>query len=487
MRTGALPGCKVMVGEFAAISEIPVDNEVHVLDKFPALKWYPQQEEWVRDPCGSDNSCFNYPLALRLEGVLNRGALRQALQEIVRRHQVFRSVFGIEAQEVIRMVLQPHAVSVAEVDLEPVCLEDRQSEALRLAVQDAQKPFDLTLEPLLRATLLRLDTEECILLLMTHHFACDDWSIDILLGELSDLYSEFSNGRPSSLPEINYQYSDFVRQHTSEMQGDEQESRLRYWRQQYDGAGRFYYLSTDYPRPARPAFLGGHEAAVLPELLDAGIKRFSQTDGISPFVTLVGGLLCILGGYSGREDIGVGICVANRNHFEAEELIGPFSNRLLLRAKVTGTLTSREMLEGVRSATWDAYSFQEVPFGELLEEVASGSKADCSRLFQMLIVFENAPRTPREFAGLKVSRFPFDTGRACYDLHVWLRNQDGLQITIKYDVSLFAPETIRRIMNDYQRILKSIISEPDGLVKNLSVSLPAGVEYSLPGVVDVLR
>jgi len=111
----------------------------------------------------------------------------------------------------------------------------------------------------------------------------------------------------------------------------------------------------------------------------------------------VGALLCLFHCYSGKEDVGVGICVANRNQEETEEVIGPFSNRILLRVALSDRMAIREMLERVRKATWEAYSFQEVPYGELLEKAAPARKSNHSRLFQGLIAFTNAPKRSREF------------------------------------------------------------------------------------------
>lgn len=453
--------------------------KVPMPERFPALHWYPQQDEWIRAPWDSDNVCSNYPFALQLQGPLDYEALRQGLEEIVRRHQVFRSVFGIEGTQMVHKVLPPSAFSITEINLEAAKEDERRRQATQLAVEDAQTPFDLTREPLFRTTLFRLEVEEHILLLTTHHFVCDDWSMDILLTELAQLYSAFSRKEPPSLPDVQYEYSDFVRDHAREMQGEERSSRLRFWKQQIAG-GNFHHLATDYPRPNTKVFNGKRKEVVFPALLDEALKALSQSNSSSPFIVLVAGFMCLLGRYSGSEDVGVGICVANRNSVEAEQLIGPFSNRLVLRTEIPAEFTAQEMLERVQDAAWEAFSCQEIPFGEVMENSVPAGSPTRNSLLQTMIVYENSPKHPWEFHGLKVRRFPFDSGMACYDLHIWLRNQGGLEMAIQYNADVLAPETIQQIVDDYQAILEAMVENPEDRVKNLLTVMPMHSEEAVP-------
>jgi hypothetical protein len=441
-----------------------------VVDSFAAPKWYPQQEEWVRDPKGSDNICFNYPLSLRFEGALDTEALHKALEEIVRRHEVFRSVFSIKDGKLMQNVLENFPVSISRMDLGTASEHQREARALELARQDARAAFDLRREPLLRATLVRMGAADHILLLTTHHLACDDWSTDILLGELAQLYSHFSSGRPSTLPEVNYHYSDFVRQQASHTQGAELEFQVDYWSARYRGDDPFHYIKTDHPRDTVQPGKGGLEETTLSAELDDATAQFSQKNGFSSFMIYAGAMLCLFHCYSAKEDVGVGICVANRNQEETEEVIGPLSNRILLRVPLPSRIAIREVLERVRKATWEAYSFQEIPYGELVEKAAPARKSNHNRLFQGLIAFTNAPKRSREFSGLKVSRFAFDPGIACCDFYICLRHDHGLRLAIQYDAGLFNRETIQQIVSDYEHILETIIRQPEVLLKDLRVS-----------------
>src|ERR1700686_2275823 len=168
-------------------------------DSFPAPKWYFQQMLWVQNPWHPENFAYNYPLALHMRGPLDRSALERSIQEIVRRHQPLRSVFRIMEGRLIQIVLPPQPQQLPVVDLSHVCDAGREAEALRLAVADANRPFDLSQGPLLRAKLGCFGAEDHLLRLTTHHIVSDNWSMAILLRELSVTYGAFSAGQPSPL------------------------------------------------------------------------------------------------------------------------------------------------------------------------------------------------------------------------------------------------------------------------------------------------
>jgi len=184
-----------------------------------------------------------------------------------------------------------------------------------------------------------------ILLLTTHHLACDDWSTGILLGELASLYSEFSSGRPSTLPELNYQYSNFVRQQASCMQGAELEPQLDYWKTRYRGVDPFNYINPDRPLDTAQLGDGGLEEVILSGELDDATMQFSQKNGFAVSWHTWEPCCAYSIATPARKDVGVGICVANRNQEETEEVIGPFSNRILLRVALSDRMAIREMLD----------------------------------------------------------------------------------------------------------------------------------------------
>lgn len=186
-------------------------------------------------------------------------------------------------------------------------------------------------------------------------------------------------------------------------------------------------------------------------------------------------LQCLLLRHSGDGDIGVATCAANRSSTECETLIGPLSNRVLLRTDLSGNPTWREILTRVRNTALAAYSNQDVPFGTIVERFGRQPDASRNPLFQTLVVFENAAKEPWSLGDLKTSPFSLDTGSTRYDLNVWLRltPADEVEIDFQYNVALFSVSSIRNLLLDYCRILNSFVENPGEHPKNESSRSPA--------------
>lgn len=437
------------------------------IERLSALKWYPQMDRWILDPCGSDSRCFNYPIALRLKGALQTEYLINAIAEIVRRHEIFRSLFEIQSGEVVQAVLRNIPLPFISIDFQSVPAEEKESTVLNAVMAAANRPIDLRTEPMLRVTLIKLAEHEHLLLLITHHLACDDWSVNILLSELAQLYSGYAAGISVPLPPIRFSYTDFARNYQSLKHGPAFKAQLEFWEEQLRGwviraiPADFERIETQQHRQ------GKHLIKTFPPSLVRDVKQFSQANGLSPFMVYAAAFLLTFARRTGSEDAGIGICVANRNETEAEQVVGPFSNRLLLRTLVSENLTVEEFLSSVSDASWAVYASQEVPQGELLESICHRRHQNAP-VFHSLLVLENAPKREWRFDALEVSRLSFDASTACYDLHIWINDQDQLRLAIQYDSTLFLPHTIESLMDQFHQGLHAFITNPGSKLKDLA-------------------
>src|SRR6185503_12458664 len=217
----------------------------------PAILSFAQQRLWLLDQFVPGNHAYNVPRALRLEGALDVPALEQALDAIVLRHEVLRTPFAQEEGSVVQVVLEGAArAPLQRVDLTHLPEAEREAELERRLVAELQRPFDLSRDMMLRATLIRLAEADHALLVVTHHIASDGWSKGVLFRELTALYDAFAQGRPSPLPELPIQYADFALWQRERLQGEALERELAYWRAHLAGAPPALELPTDRPRPA---------------------------------------------------------------------------------------------------------------------------------------------------------------------------------------------------------------------------------------------
>jgi len=445
-------------------------------DSFAAPKWYFQQMSWVQNPWHPENVAYNYPLALRMRGPLDRSALERSLQEIVRRHQPLRSVFRIMEDRLIQIVLPPQPLPLPAADLSNVCDAGREAEALRLAVADANRPFDLTQGPLLRAKLWCLGPEDHLLLLTTHHIVSDNWSMAILLRELSLVYGAFSTGQPSPLPEASCQYGDFVRRQQKRFEHKESEY-IAFWKEQLAGRDGFHYVPPDHARPenARPEtamYHGAHERLTLDRSLTNALKTLSPKEKVSPFMVLLAAFQCLLCRYSGQHDVGVASCVANRQSSQVERMVGHFSNHVIFRTRLADNSTLREVLRQVRQTALTAYSYQDLPFGSVVEKLDTAFGDSRNNLFQALLVLTEAPKDKWSFSGLDVRPLPLDVGTTAFDLIVWLKLEEKLEIDLQYNSDLFEADTIRQMLADYRTVLGIMSKNPEAQVGELGIAIP---------------
>ena len=238
------------------------------------------------------------------------------------------------------------------IDLQEFGAEEQEREKGRLAKEEAQRPFDLSVGPLLRVKLLQLGETEQVVLLTMHHIVSDGWSMGVLIGEVAALYEAYREGRESPLPELAIQYGDFAVWQREWLQGEVLEQQLRYWRQQL-AEMPVLELPTDGARPAVQSYRGAHHSFRLAPELAAGLKELSQQEGVTLYMTLLAAFQVLLSRYSGQEDVVVGTDIANRNRAEIEPLIGFFINQLVLRTDLSGAPTFAELLGRVREVCWE--------------------------------------------------------------------------------------------------------------------------------------
>ena len=435
-------------------------------DAFFLPRWFIQQTSWLIDPSNSDSAVYNYALLLRIRGRLNETALRQSLQEIVRRHEVFRSAFRIKDGELVQVIVPPRRQDLCVTDLSDLPETDREARANGLALERASDRFDLARGSLLRTELIRLAAEDHILQLTTHHIIYDDWSTAVISRDLSELYQTFATGKGSPLAEIEFQYGDFVRWQQGQLQGKALETKLSYWKRQMTSSTPFYHLTTDFARPKISTKHGARERIILPPDLTESLKVLRRKERVSLFMLLLAGFKCLLHHFSNHEEIGVGSCGANRPFEEAEGLVGRFGNAMLLRTSFSGNPTFRELLKRVRATALGAYSDQDLPFGQLVGELANGAQPTRPP-FQAMFILQNAPQDDPQVPGLSMNWSPLYNETAKYDLDVWLKAEPEMEIILEYRTDLFRAETMKQILADYCAVLEAIVKDPGMSVSDL--------------------
>ncbi|MFP2902796.1 condensation domain-containing protein, partial [Corallococcus sp. 4LFB] len=436
-------------------------------DEAPPLS-FAQQRLWFIDQLEPGSALYNVPVAVRLQGTLQRGALVRALNEVVRRHEALRTTFEPHEGQAVQRI-HPHArLPLADVDLEGFTREQREEEVRRRLGLELAEPFDLNRGPLIRASLLRLESTEHVLLITMHHIVSDGWSLGVLIREVGALYAAFAEGRPSPLPELPLQYAGYAAWQRGWLQGETLQKEVDFWRGKLAGAPPVLELPTDRPRPAVRGNAGAVHSFLLPSPLAQALRELAHREGASLYMVLLAGWQALLSRYSGQTDISVGSPIAGRTRAELEGLIGFFVNTLVLRAQVDGEASFRELLKQVRGTVLEAYEHQEVPFEKLVEALQPERSLSHTPLFQTLLALQNMPEGEARLPGLTMKPLELEIRTSKFDVSLFFtETSQGLSGSVEYSTDLFEAETVRRMVEHLRVLLEGVVAKPEEAVGRL--------------------
>ncbi|MFD4315427.1 amino acid adenylation domain-containing protein [Streptomyces sp. NPDC058548] len=424
-----------------------------------------QERLWFLAELEPDSAEYNTLRALRLRGDLDAAALAVALDQVVRRHETLRTTFDATPDGRGVQVVHDHADR--ELPTVDVSGPDAAATVERFLAAEMNEPFDLRRGPLLRATLLRVDAREHVLVLAMHHIACDGWSTGRLLGELAAAYEAGAVGAAGSLPPVPVQYADFAaweRERSAVL--DEQ---LGYWRDRLAGM-RTADLPTDRPRPPVRTAAGATLPVEIPADVLGRLRELSRGHDATLFMSLVTVTKVLLARYCGEPDMAVGTVTLGRPRPELEDLIGCFINTVVLRSHVDESMSFTELLGRVRTGLLDAFAHDEVPFQRLVDTLRPDRDASRSPLVQTMVNLQNMADTLPDFRGLDVSEIQPPVDVAKLDLTFdFYEDASSLVCHLEYSTDLFDRATVERLGRHLVTLLRAVSEEPAAPLASLSM------------------
>lgn len=431
---------------------------------------FSQQLMWLSDQLIPQGSTYNVPIALRLEGTLNRTVLQRTLEAILARHEALRTAIHIVEDNPVQIITEIGSIELPIIDVSGNSEAQREDEMRRMCLEEACRPFDLSKGMLLRAVLFRLGPRHHVLLLTTHHIAFDGGSRKVLFREMEALYRAFVEGKQSPLPELPIQYADYAVWQRTTLQGEVMESHLAYWKGQLEGAPPFLDLPTDRPRPAVQTFRGARQMSSALRSVMESLKRLRRDEGATLYMLALAAFSVLLYRHTGQEDFVVGTPVLGRERSELEGLIGYLSNTLALRMNLSGDPTFRELLARTREIVLGGFDHQDMPLDQLVMELQPARDPSRSPLFQVLFSAGNIRVQPPKLPGLQVSTFKIDRGITKLDLMVAITEaSDEVMDVCEYSTDLFDDITITRMLEHFHTLVESIVANPDQHISELPI------------------
>jgi amino acid adenylation domain-containing protein len=444
---------------------------------------FAQQRLWVLQQMESGSPAYNVPTALRLRGPLEVKVLERCFGEVIRRHESLRTTFEVNPiTEIPEQVINPWTPFRLDViDLGEGPIEQRLIKARHLANQEAQRSFDLSTGPLLRASLLSLASDDHVLLLTIHHIVSDMWSTQVLTRELIVLYEAYTRGEESPLPDLKIQYADFAHWQRNRLKGDVLDRQLAFWRNQLSAPLPVLELPTRAPRPSRHSVDGAERTWRLDAETTERLRLLSRQEGATLFMTLLAAFKVLLSRYSSQLDLLVGTPIANRNRAELEPLIGLFINTLVLRTDLSADPSFKQLMGRVKEVALGAYANQDVPFEKLVEELQPERDLARTPFFQVMFALQNVPQQNVEDFSLSISPFEIDVRTSKFDLTLTaLEDRQGLLGVCEYNTDLFDDAMIGRMLQHFETLIASILANPDEHISRLQM-LTRGERLSLIG------
>jgi amino acid adenylation domain-containing protein len=435
---------------------------------------FAQTRLWFLEQLAPGSSAYIIPLGARLRGKLDLDLVNRSLSEIVRRHEVLRSTFP-SVNGLPSLVIQPsEPISVQFSDLTELVQEERESKVLEIASAAFKEPFDLANGPLLRARLLLMNEDDYALLLTVHHSVFDEWSVGVFWREFSSLYCAFREGKPSPLPELQIQYSDFAAWQRRYMEGSGRESHLAFWRRQLEDCLPILDLPADWTRSNLPERRSATKTLTIDSKVCESLKSLSQCEGASLFMILMAAFNVLLYRLTGQNDILLGTPIAGRHRIECEEMIGFFVNTVVIRTRLTGTDAFHDLLVQVRNTTLDAHSHQDMPFEELVDALHIPRDISRTPLFQVFFNHLNVPTSGVEIPGVKIETTgDFDVGSK-FDLTLYSIEVNGsLHLRALYDADLFEGQRMECLLEQYAFLLEQMCDDPSQSLDRYSLVPPS--------------
>ncbi|UAA37421.1 amino acid adenylation domain-containing protein [Paraneptunicella aestuarii] len=411
-----------------------------------------------------NSGLYNVGGNFAVSGELNLTALTQALNEIVRRHQVLRSVYQEQNGEPVQVLLSDFALEIEQFNI--AAEDDIESAWLKISEAFAARPFDLTQDLMLRVGAVTVSQDEVRLMIYMHHIASDGWSLSVFVRELNRLYDALTENdmveSTSILSPLSVQYADYAQWQNTHFLQENGVVGKDFWLTYLQDLPEVHSLPLDAPRPEQQSHQGDVVKSHLPKALADKLNALGRKHGTTLFITLSSILSLLLSRYSGEDDIVLGTPIAGRVNHDVEPLIGCFVNTLVLRAQIDPAKPFSEFLQQYRNGVLSAYQYQHVPFEYLVEELNPSRHLQYNPLFQIMFALHNNERTSFSMSEVSFKPIRRESNTSKFDLSLDANeHSDGIDLIWRYATDIFHAETIERLNRYFIQLLQAVILDDE--------------------------
>ncbi|WP_113675579.1 non-ribosomal peptide synthetase [Vallitalea guaymasensis] len=429
-----------------------------------------QKSLWHISQFQSGNSAYNLIMAIKIKGILDNTLVERSLHILLDRHEMLRAVIKEISGVPYQYIIDNLEMGIQYRDLKDKKTTEQDKIIHEYMYEESVFVYDLEQGPLLRVSLLETQLDEQIFIFNFHHIIADGWSIQLFMKEFIEVYYSLEKGKEHTLPKIEFCYRDYVKWQYDCLNKGLYEKDIQYWSSKLKNVNTTNILPLDFSKASRRNYRGKNVSYEIDEETTKCIQELSKVEKSTPFAVLLTCFKILLYRYSNQSDILVGIPVAGRNRYEVESIIGLFVNTLVIRSKVNGNLTFRELLKKVTLNTIEAYEHQDIPFAQLVEDIKPDTIAEEMPFFETFFSFQTKKLNIKEFHGLSYELMHMKKVTSKFDLSFEIEAYNNrLIVNIEYRDDLFKQERIHGMFRHYRNIIHHVINAPESKITDINM------------------
>lgn len=420
-----------------------------------------QERFWALSKQRPGTTALNIAVRYRIDGAFRTANVERALQRIIDRHEILRTSFGETAGRPVQRIFDQVPFKLSVIDLSRLPADQRDTEVHRIGEKEARTPFDLSVAPLLRASLLQLSANRAIILLSLHHLVTDGWSLGIMMRDLAMELSELERGLAADLPMSDLQYADFALWQREFLASAALDGERAYWRNQLSGLPQFV-VQPDRPKADAASDESQIRSLLLPRDLSDKLQAFARERGVSLFTAASAALAVMLHRVTGEDEVVFGTQVAGRDQVDLESVVGPVLNSIVLRVDAGGDPTIDDALQRVTKVTRDGLANDRMPFEELTSLSEDPRQPP---LYAVNFVLQNAFVDSGSNKSLVQGNFrlmslPSHPTGALYDLFFFMvGREEGWRISCDADTSLYDAATMDHLLATWRAVIDAFVTD----------------------------
>uniref|UniRef100_A6VYG2 Amino acid adenylation domain n=1 Tax=Marinomonas sp. (strain MWYL1) TaxID=400668 RepID=A6VYG2_MARMS len=427
---------------------------------------YSQRRLFFINKLEGPSAVHNIPVVMDISGEIDALLLREAIDEIVDRHQVLRTVFVEDGDEIYQKFVQRNKTVVELCET-----QDSQKDYLSLVIEEeVNKVFSLEKDIKLRAKIIKENASKCILVVTMHHVVADGLSVSVFLNELNAVYSSKVNNCKCTLSELSIQYCDYAEWQRSWLDNNLIDGEIEYWKAKLANISELNTLPSDFPRRANNDSSGSVVNYALPQDLCDALRQLSKEYNVTFFAMLQTAFSVLISIWSGTEDVVMGTTVSGRNEKNLESLIGVFINNLVLRTDVSNNPSFKDLLNKNSKHIIEAFDHQYLPFEFIVEALNPERSLAYNPLFQIMFIMQKIEGNV-DLSGADVRFTRYGEHRVSeYDLTLNLTDTEKeVIVAYEYSTSLFKKESIQSFARCFEVLLREITRKPTMPIASYSI------------------